>query len=98
MNKQVILKKRPVGMPEADTWALENNPIPEVGEGQLLVKNHYTSLDPAMRGVMNVRNAVSRLLWWLAMVLCHADLLTDVSTRSMAGVVRSWQHVLGNIV
>ncbi|MFT7605794.1 MAG: NADPH-dependent curcumin reductase CurA, partial [Saprospiraceae bacterium] len=33
MNKQVILKKRPEGMPEADTWALESNPIPEVGDG-----------------------------------------------------------------
>jgi NADPH-dependent curcumin reductase CurA len=57
MNKQVILKKRPVGMPEADTWALESNPIPEVGEGQFLIKNHYISLDPAMRGWMDDRKS-----------------------------------------
>lgn len=53
MNKQLKLVKRPVGMPDADTWKLETNPIPEVGEGQILVKQHYVSLDPAMRGWMN---------------------------------------------
>ncbi|MFT5166522.1 MAG: NADPH-dependent curcumin reductase CurA [Saprospiraceae bacterium] len=57
MNKQVILKKRPEGMPEADTWALESNPIPEVGDGQILIKNHYISLDPAMRGWMDDRKS-----------------------------------------
>ena len=29
MNKQLKLAKRPEGMPDADTWNLENNPIPE---------------------------------------------------------------------
>ncbi len=57
MNKQVTLKKRPEGMPMPDTWALESNPIPEVGEGQFLVKNHYISLDPAMRGWMDDRKS-----------------------------------------
>jgi len=53
MNKQFILKQRPVGMPNADTWALETNPIPEPGEGEVLIQHHYISLDPAMRGWMN---------------------------------------------
>ncbi len=53
MNKQMILSKRPVGLPDADTWTLEENEIPTVGEGQILVKTHYISLDPAMRGWMN---------------------------------------------
>ncbi len=57
MNKQVILKKRPDGMPEADTWEMVSNPIPEVGAGQMLVKNHYISLDPAMRGWMDDRKS-----------------------------------------
>lgn len=50
MNKQLKLAKRPEGMPEADTWTLENNPIPSIEEGQFLVKQHFISLDPAMRG------------------------------------------------
>lgn len=53
MNKQLKLQKRPVGMPDADTWTLETNPIPEIAEGEILVQNHYISLDPAMRGWMN---------------------------------------------
>jgi NADPH-dependent curcumin reductase CurA len=53
MNKQIILAKRPVGMPDAATWRLETNPIPEIKEGEFLVQQHYISLDPAMRGWMN---------------------------------------------
>lgn len=53
MNKQLILRKRPVGLPEADTWSLDENPIPNISDGQFLVKQEYISLDPAMRGWMN---------------------------------------------
>lgn len=53
MNKQLILSKRPIGMPAADTWTLETNPIPEAKDGEILIKTHYVSLDPAMRGWMN---------------------------------------------
>ncbi|MDY8136344.1 NADP-dependent oxidoreductase [Aquimarina sp. 2201CG5-10] len=53
MNKQLIFKKRPVGIPEADTWELQSNPIPEPKEGEVLIQQHYISLDPAMRGWMN---------------------------------------------
>jgi len=53
MNKQIILTKRPFGMPDADTWKLENNPIPELKEGEVLIQQHYISLDPAMRGWLN---------------------------------------------
>lgn len=53
MNKQLKLAKRPVGMPDADTWTIETNPVPEISEGQILVQTHYVSLDPAMRGWMN---------------------------------------------
>ncbi|MFT7587841.1 MAG: NADPH-dependent curcumin reductase CurA [Limisphaerales bacterium] len=53
MNKQIILEKRPVGMPAADTWSLKENRIPELKEGEVLIQNHYISLDPAMRGWIN---------------------------------------------
>jgi len=53
MNKQLILAKRPVGMPDESTWKLEENPIPEPKEGEILIRHHYISLDPAMRGWMN---------------------------------------------
>jgi NADPH-dependent curcumin reductase CurA len=53
MNKQLRLAKRPVGLPDASTWTLEVNPIPEPAEGEVLIQQHYISLDPAMRGWMN---------------------------------------------
>lgn len=53
MNKQLLFVKRPVGEVDASTWTLETNPIPEIEDGQLLIKQHYISLDPAMRGWMN---------------------------------------------
>ncbi|WP_413995316.1 NADP-dependent oxidoreductase [Maribacter sp. 2307ULW6-5] len=53
MNKQLLFVKRPTGKAEADTWNLVENPIPEIGDGDILIKQHYISLDPAMRGWMN---------------------------------------------
>ncbi|WP_217495848.1 NADP-dependent oxidoreductase [Mangrovivirga cuniculi] len=53
MNKQIILKKRPQGLPEKDTWELQSNPVPEPGDGEVLIQQHYVSLDPAMRGWIN---------------------------------------------
>ena len=53
MNKELKFVKRPVGMTDADTWVLETNPIPEPGDGEILIEQHYVSLDPAMRGWMN---------------------------------------------
>lgn len=40
-------------MPDSDTWSLQEAPIPEIENGELLIQNHYISLDPAMRGWMN---------------------------------------------
>jgi len=53
MNKQLILEKRPIGMATADTWKLIDTAIPDLKEGEVLIENHYISLDPAMRGWMN---------------------------------------------
>jgi len=53
MNKQLLLKKRPIGMPTEDTWALLSSEIPHPNEGEVLVQTHYISLDPAMRGWLN---------------------------------------------
>ena len=52
-NKQIILKNRPKGFPDENTWAIETAIIPELEEGEILIEHHYVSLDPAMRGWMN---------------------------------------------
>lgn len=52
-NKQILLKKRPTGMPKADTWALVEKELTPLKKGEIRIENHYVSLDPAMRGWMN---------------------------------------------
>jgi NADPH-dependent curcumin reductase CurA len=53
LNHQFRLAARPVGMPKRTDWSYTEEPVPELGDGELLVKLLYISLDPAMRGWMN---------------------------------------------
>jgi NADPH-dependent curcumin reductase CurA len=53
VNHQVRLASRPRGLPQADDWSLTEEPVPQPGEGEALVKVRYLSIDPAMRGWMN---------------------------------------------
>jgi hypothetical protein len=53
VNHQFRLAARPVGLPKPSDWEYAEEPIGEPGEGQVLVKIAYVSLDPAMRGWMN---------------------------------------------
>src|SRR5574343_839275 len=53
VNRQILLASRPQGEATADNFRLVSTPLPELVEGQVLVRNHYLSLDPYMRGRMN---------------------------------------------
>jgi NADPH-dependent curcumin reductase len=53
VNHQFRLAARPVGLPKRSDWNFTEEPAPEPGEGEFLVKVLYISLDPAMRGWMN---------------------------------------------
>jgi hypothetical protein len=47
------LKSRPSGMPTSDNFELKETALPELGEGQVRVRNLWLSVDPYMRGRMN---------------------------------------------
>jgi len=49
-NRQVLLKRRPDGMPVPEDFAIVDSPLPEPSEGQVLLRGIYLSLDPYMRG------------------------------------------------
>ncbi|MFA5494955.1 MAG: NADP-dependent oxidoreductase [Porticoccaceae bacterium] len=49
-NRRVLLVDRPQGIPEARHFAVDDAELPSTGEGQLLVRNVYLSVDPAQRG------------------------------------------------
>ena len=53
INKQIHLASRPDGEPTVANFRLVQAPLPTLRENQVLVRNHYLSLDPYMRGRMN---------------------------------------------
>ena len=52
-NQQILLDNRPQGEAVASNFKLVATDTPALQEGQVLVRNHYLSLDPYMRGRMN---------------------------------------------
>ncbi|AMB87673.1 NADP-dependent oxidoreductase [Pseudomonas agarici] len=52
-NRQFLLAKRPAGAATRDTFTYQEVPVGKPGTNQILVRNQYLSLDPAMRGWMN---------------------------------------------
>jgi NADPH-dependent curcumin reductase len=52
-NKQFILDNRPEGEASASNFKLVVGETPALQEGQVLVRHHFLSLDPYMRGRMN---------------------------------------------
>ena len=52
-NQQILLASRPAGEPTVDNFRLVAAPLPGLADGQVLVRHHYLSLDPYMRGRMN---------------------------------------------
>ncbi len=50
INRQVRLKSRPEGIPQAEHFELVDAPVPALAPGQILVRNEYLSVEPAMRG------------------------------------------------
>ena len=53
INHQYRLATRPVGLAQRSNWNYTEEAVREPGQGEMLVKILYISLDPAMRGWMN---------------------------------------------
>ena len=53
MNKRVVLASYPEGWVTESNFRVETAPLPKPGEGEVLVKNLWLSLDPYMRGRMS---------------------------------------------
>ena len=52
-NKQLLLDKRPIGMPKNECWKINHQKISLVKKDEILIKVKYLSIDPYMRGRMN---------------------------------------------
>ena len=53
-NQRVLLSRRPTGIPQADHFEVVSTPVPVPGDGQVLIRNSYLSVEPAMRGWVNL--------------------------------------------
>lgn len=50
VNRRLLVRRRPVGLPVEADFELVREAVPAPGDGMVLVRNEYCSLDPAMRG------------------------------------------------
>lgn len=53
VNRQVLLASRPEGIPQAQHFRIVQVPRPEPGPGEVLVRNRWLAVEPAMRGWVN---------------------------------------------
>jgi len=52
-NRRIVLASRPNGSPTAENFRLEEQAVPVLEDGQILLRTLYLSLDPYMRGRMS---------------------------------------------
>ncbi|WP_264446482.1 NADP-dependent oxidoreductase [Novosphingobium sp. JCM 18896] len=53
--RQIVLVRRPQGVPLPSDFALAEAPMPQPGDGEILVKMRVGSVDPAIRGFLDDR-------------------------------------------
>lgn len=53
--RQIVLARRPVGIPQPEDFALTHAPMPRPGPGEILVRMRVGSVDPAIRGFLDDR-------------------------------------------
>ncbi|MDA0367651.1 MAG: NADP-dependent oxidoreductase [Proteobacteria bacterium] len=78
-NRKVVLARRPDGMPVKDDFRLINDPVPEPGPGELLVRAHYLSADPFQRMRLDASSRYGKTL----------DIGDVIKGRLVGEVVRS---------
>lgn len=52
-NRRFLLRQRPTGRVDADTFELSEEPVPQIGDGEALVRVDWISLDPTNRMWIN---------------------------------------------
>jgi NADPH-dependent curcumin reductase CurA len=59
-NRRILLRNRPTGAPSRDDFELAQVPVPEPGEGEVLTRTLFLSLDPYMRGRMSAARSYAK--------------------------------------
>lgn len=53
INRRIVLASRPVGVPVPENFRIEETPIRELAEGEVLLENRVFAIDPAVRGMLD---------------------------------------------
>jgi NADPH-dependent curcumin reductase CurA len=59
-NRQILLAARPEGAPGPEHFRLAETPVPQPGDGEVLLKTLWLSLDPYMRGRMSAARSYAK--------------------------------------
>jgi NADPH-dependent curcumin reductase CurA len=59
-NRKIVLASRPEGAPQSSNFRLEESPAPQPGEGEMLLRTLWLSLDPYMRGRMSAARSYAK--------------------------------------
>ncbi|WP_241901575.1 MDR family NADP-dependent oxidoreductase [Nocardioides houyundeii] len=78
---QITLAARPVGEPDDSTFGTVTTDLPELAEGQVLLRTVYLSLDPYMRGRMSAAKSYAAP-WEVGQVMQGATVCEVVESRS----------------
>jgi NADPH-dependent curcumin reductase CurA len=57
INRKILLVERPIGIPDEGCFKLVTSELPQPMSGHVLLKTKFISVDPYMRGRMNVRKS-----------------------------------------
>ena len=91
-NKQVCLASRPTGWVTLDNFSIQEADVGEPGEGEVLVKNLFMSVDPYMRSRMN--DAKSYIPPFQLGEVLQAGVVGEVVSSNFAGL-KEGDHVTG---
>ncbi len=90
-NLQVRLASRPTGWPTPANFRFESAPVVALADGELLVRAHYLSLDPYMRGRMNEGRSYVKPVE-LGAVMCGEVAGEVVESRNAAYALGDFVH------
>ena len=78
-SRAVTLAARPTGFPSESDFALVEQPVPEPGPGEVLVRMLWTSVDPYQRGRMSTARSYAK----------HVEIGEVMTAQSLGEVVES---------
>ena len=90
VNRQILLKSRPEGVPSLDNFALKQGSVPEPGDGEVLMRTRWLSLDPYMRGRMSAAKSYAKPVE-VGATMVGAAWLQDRRMQKFRDVLGRWE-------